>query len=511
MSLCFFFQGVLSKGRADSLRQMPLQECDVLLHEAGAPPIHTPISVLQNLPETIKERLYVVHTSALPPDSSLRVAPTGTSGTIRLDKMKNSSNEDDVVESSITLNSWSTYGRANNSGGATQRGISYEDKVEIPPDVMRRPACIADAWFVLNLISNVPFFAGLSYLHTMEVLEVASIEVFTAGEIVIPARKRQDILCIIWEGTCTEQGLEPPLEDFASAVVWHAGDWTGPIALQPDIDLAAKTSANEQPKNIVALSAQGVKVISLLMTELDKILMRGSKLYRKYMGIEEKYGAGDWICSNDMAAHVQARGENPASRLVLDSLKINSLLGSLYASQIRALESIADGPRVFHAGDYLWKAGDPCNFAYLIAAGSATFRPPLNRTRSIRFERSPARQASTCNVMEVEGGNVIDVDKVLHDLPLDSEYARLDLLMALRSERMASDPDYRSPDRLGRKSYHKHSDRNANKVFARLNASRKCIGGLVVSRGCFLCDTSRMISGDLVYESDGASNLHLHT
>ena len=94
---------------------MPLQQCDLLLHESGAPPIHTPLNVLQALPEEVKRRLYVVHTSALPEGCGLRIgerqfahffdtflflmhsfqslmrlatlvsAPTGTEGTIRLD------------------------------------------------------------------------------------------------------------------------------------------------------------------------------------------------------------------------------------------------------------------------------------------------------------------------------------------------------------------------------------------------------------------------------------------
>ena len=58
--------GVLSRGRANDLRNLPRQECDVLLHEAGAPPIHTPLDMLLTLPAKVKKRLYVVHTSALP-------------------------------------------------------------------------------------------------------------------------------------------------------------------------------------------------------------------------------------------------------------------------------------------------------------------------------------------------------------------------------------------------------------------------------------------------------------
>ena len=77
--------------------------------------------------------------------------------------------------------------------------------------------------------------------------------------------------------------------------------------LQPDADRAAKFTSMVQPKDLVALSAQGVKVVSILMSELNKILTRGSKLYRKYAGIEGKYGAVDWIESSHMAAKVQAK------------------------------------------------------------------------------------------------------------------------------------------------------------------------------------------------------------
>mmetsp|Transcript_13476 Transcript_13476/g.20503 ORF Transcript_13476/g.20503 Transcript_13476/m.20503 type:complete len:1321 (-) Transcript_13476:84-4046(-) len=81
-------KGILSEERAADMTNMPLQDTDLLLHEAGAPPIHTPLAVLQALPDRVKEHLYVVHTSKLPEDCGLRIAPTGTSGTIRLDQLE---------------------------------------------------------------------------------------------------------------------------------------------------------------------------------------------------------------------------------------------------------------------------------------------------------------------------------------------------------------------------------------------------------------------------------------
>ena len=114
-------------------------------------------------------------------------------------------------------------------------------------------------------------------------------------------------------------------------------------------------------------------------------------------------------------------------------------------------------------------------------------------------------------MLETKDGTMVEVDKVLHDLPPESEFARLQLLMELRAERMESDPDYRSPERVGKNLHQKQSDRNANKVLGRLYSSGKIIDGLMVSRGCFLSDTSKMVSGDLVRQTGGSKAKHLHS
>ena len=185
-----------------------MQECDILLHEAGAPPIHTPLKVLSELPEDVKKRLYVVHTSALPEGSDLRVAPTGTAGTIRLDefqkneetsagsnsgtngeldgqqveeeKINQSGDEmplDMVPEAQPVVQTIPQSGNAppkNNHerqlysglGSASniweRDGQKRKEKFEPgkqPPLVFLRPTCVSDAWFILNLLSNVPFLS----------------------------------------------------------------------------------------------------------------------------------------------------------------------------------------------------------------------------------------------------------------------------------------------------------------------------------------------------------------
>ena len=42
--------------------------------------------------------------------------------------------------------------------------------------------------------------------------------------------------------------------------IWHAGDWTGPLSLQPDAKRSAISAPGETPKDIIAVPQEGVKV-----------------------------------------------------------------------------------------------------------------------------------------------------------------------------------------------------------------------------------------------------------
>lgn len=83
--------GVLHDGRYEDLSDYPWHH-DVIIHEAGIPPLHTSPERLAKLPAKVKKNLYLVHTTkeALPKGSNLRMAPQGLSGTLRI-KVKQSS------------------------------------------------------------------------------------------------------------------------------------------------------------------------------------------------------------------------------------------------------------------------------------------------------------------------------------------------------------------------------------------------------------------------------------
>jgi CRP-like cAMP-binding protein len=81
-----FDDQILTKNRRDFLINFPWHK-DVIFHEAGMPPIHTPISYLCSLQREIRERMYLVHVSQdlIPKESGLKIAPTGVVNTLELD------------------------------------------------------------------------------------------------------------------------------------------------------------------------------------------------------------------------------------------------------------------------------------------------------------------------------------------------------------------------------------------------------------------------------------------
>lgn len=78
--------GVITPARRDALIDFPWHH-NVVLHEAGVPPLHTPIAALAALPPQVKERLLLVHIAKkdVPPETGLRTADVGLDHTIRID------------------------------------------------------------------------------------------------------------------------------------------------------------------------------------------------------------------------------------------------------------------------------------------------------------------------------------------------------------------------------------------------------------------------------------------
>lgn len=574
---------MLTKQRADSIRQLALIECDLLLHESGAPPIHTPLEVLLNLPEEVKKRLYVVHTSALPKECELRVAPTGTTETIRLDGLQPTLNGTTSVTSRSTENNAEEFVKSLDDGGYPNLTVSGDfvapipsqtamtsGREKVPPLVFSRPTCVSDAWFILNLLSAVPFLSSLSYSNTMEVLEIARVEVYCAGEVVLPAQRRSEALCVVWEGTCIERASQKALSgadegegndggdlivgwpsaqedddnkiqnsrivestssdtfslESTPSAVWHAGDWTGPKSLQPEASLSGEATHEGARQDVVALSSQGVKVIIVSMKDLHKILKGGSPLYRKYLECLKKEEAdaaekslidADDLSGDDIAAQwglsttctpKQSQKKHPPpnpntnTSSFLDTISHNSALGNLSALQKRHLESLAEGPRYFDAGQPIWQVGSPVEYAFLIVSGSATFAQPPRMRGVDRRSSTGSMMGMTARSLTMGAkplGIASAADRLITVSP-NSEFSRMESALQMRAEDIESEVLTHKTTFLPREERARSArDRLINKVLARLNARHAYTSGTIFSRGHFLSDTSRMVSGSLAY------------
>jgi CRP-like cAMP-binding protein len=81
-----YAHGGLDIERRDELMHFDWDH-DLVLHEAGVPPLHTPLSVIFSRPETERRRVRVVHTtpSRFPDHAPVALAEAGRGGTLALD------------------------------------------------------------------------------------------------------------------------------------------------------------------------------------------------------------------------------------------------------------------------------------------------------------------------------------------------------------------------------------------------------------------------------------------
>ncbi len=81
--------GVITKERMDFLNNFPW-EYDIIYHEAGIPPLHTPISYLNSLPKEVQKRITIYHIAEkdFPEDTHLTLAKFGIGETVYPDIKK---------------------------------------------------------------------------------------------------------------------------------------------------------------------------------------------------------------------------------------------------------------------------------------------------------------------------------------------------------------------------------------------------------------------------------------
>jgi len=354
-------EGVCSVGRGEFLNSIAHLDCDLLLHETGVPPIHTPLRVLEALPDNIKERMYVVHTSALDPKCKLKVAPPGIAGTIRVTESK-------------TENVKGMKGSEADSD--PEPGFGHRSEAELA-DVRTKPArtCpeTADAWFLINLLSALPFVESLDVGALMELVGVVRTEVVGRGEVVLTSGERGEVIAVVWEGRCmdadaTALSASPYL---SSATVpqffgigrhqsyYHPGDWTAPSPFQPEI----RHTYSQSSPDLICCSSPGATILKVSVRDLTAVLQQSSSTYRQYKNR-----------SSYDSAQLTVDDKYIPSRRIPSLLDMNSSLHNLYSSSKFHLETLVGGTISFEEGELMWNFGDVVENSYLIARGYAQIR-----------------------------------------------------------------------------------------------------------------------------------------
>ena len=142
----------------------------------------------------------------------------------------------------------------------------------------------------------------------------------------------------------------------------------GPVSLQPEKSLSGESKLSKT-HDIVAMSSQGVKLITVEYSNLHSILKSGSPRYRRYLDRKDKKHLA--ILQNRKSAHLFA---NIVEKIeVMDIIECNTTLRKISAVQKRHLESLAEGPFHFEPGERLWRSGTPVETAFIIVGGTASF------------------------------------------------------------------------------------------------------------------------------------------
>lgn len=207
-------EGILDQKRYEQLLDFPW-ESDLIFHEAGVPPLHTPVQILAKLPKQIKDKILLVHTGEPPVDSGLKLAQPGMEKTIRLN----------VSES------------------------RHQEAIE---------------W--LLALSRVDYLKSLSIQKAIEFLTNAQKQTFSPGEVLIQKGEKGDFCYFILEGKASI--LEGEVEEKSYGI----GVCLGETALLLDIPRTATVVAKT---TLVVLALTRDHFLSLIRgTEIPDFLTK---------------------------------------------------------------------------------------------------------------------------------------------------------------------------------------------------------------------------------------------
>jgi CRP-like cAMP-binding protein/phosphoribosyl 1,2-cyclic phosphodiesterase len=169
-------EGVITKHRYVELRNFPW-DADIIYHESGIAPLHTPINYLNSLPEDVQKRVTVYHISKkdFPKETSLKLATFGIENTHYFNVQKSGFEE--------------TYN-------------------------------------MLKLLDHIDFYRQLPISKAEEFIRILKLEKFKKGDIIIQKGSKGDKFYIIMHGYVYVED-----EDLKARKIYGSFDYFGEVAL----------------------------------------------------------------------------------------------------------------------------------------------------------------------------------------------------------------------------------------------------------------------------------------
>ncbi|GMI09183.1 hypothetical protein TrRE_jg9818 [Triparma retinervis] len=375
--------GVLNDWRKDQLLSFPWHR-DIILHEAGIPPIHTPMEFLASLDEEVKSRLYIVHvgSNSFKPEYGLKPAPVG-------------------VENTLTL------------------------QVEKSEN--------AAALEVLDLVTGIDLFSSLTIEHAREILQTVEVVKFKAGDYVIKKGDEGHSMMIIASGKAEVRVSMLKREDrineermndkkgnysprlgagISKASSFHSVGRASSALSQLSI-AEAVNSDSEEEEEAAALDAakaardlermdekgSGRSTLNGVQEEIEKAehvqttvktFTTGDYFGEQALVAPDCIRSADIIAVTDMTCYQFQRqdfnwllhGTNVVAKIermimarqdaVWDLIGMNSVLRLLTPTQKTQLEQRCM-PKYYEEGEYVWEEGGPATVACLIDSGLFKF------------------------------------------------------------------------------------------------------------------------------------------
>lgn len=187
-----FEDGIISSQRYKELTNFPW-DADIIFHESGIPPLHTPIDYLNSLPDEVKKKIHIYHMPKkdFPENSLLSIAEFGIENTLFFDA---------------------------------------------------KPPQFEDSYHMLGLLKHISLFKNMTIGKIQHLLSIVEKENFSKGDVIIKKDTHGDKFYIIANGTIAVKGnlgtkLFGPYDFFGEAALMNNETRTVDVIAQTDMTL----------------------------------------------------------------------------------------------------------------------------------------------------------------------------------------------------------------------------------------------------------------------------------